>query len=632
VKILEGLNPQQLQAATHYKGSYVINAGPGAGKTATIVTRTAYMVRKGVRPEDIVLFTFTKKAAEEIKTRIIKKVGEPANKITVGTYHSVCVRLLRKYANYLEGYERNFSIYDTEDIEKMLKDMLKKCEVTSKELTSYISNKKHNLISYEVAERQALTSLDQEKARLYRLYEISLQRQNAMDFDGLIYNAIQLLRENKEVVDYVNSKWKYITADEGHDSSHSDMELIKLLGGQTKNICIILDDDQSIYSFRGASPDAVNSFIREYKPTIFNLEQNYRCSGNILRAARSLISHNSHEIEKNLFTENEMGALPMYFAEIDQRTEAQRVMQLVLMLRNKLNIKYDEIAVLYRMGYLSRHIEDALIQAGVRYKVVGSVPFYSRKEVKDLMAYVALMLNKKNTEAFKRVINTPKRGIGPASLEPIIQYAVQNNVDNIESCKAANLKGKAKAGMEHFLAVIDELSEGIETRHPADTINEIVAAIDYYTYIRETFRDTEEVEDKIKIVEDLISIAANFNSLEEFMESMVMNHVEQDEDEDTNGSVSLMTLHGSKGLEYKAVILISANEGTCPHWRATTTDQIAEERRLFYVGMTRAEEYLFITRSKMSEVRGRPQSERESRFLQEINAKYLRNHYKSKTE
>ena len=625
-QILEELNEDQQQPVINYEGPSFIVAGPGSGKTHTIVSRAAYMIEEGVRPENMLLFTFTRKAAGELKERIASKIGKKAEGLTVGTYHSICSRLLRKYATYL-GYENNFSIYDEEDKKNLLKEIVTDNRLKPAVVASYISDWKNKMISPAQAISIAENSFEELSAGYYQEYQQKLKERNAFDFDDLIYQTIKLLSNHHVVLEEITDRYHYIMADEFQDSSDRDVELIRLLGGDRENVCMILDDEQSIYGFRGASVQAVLR-MSEYFEGLreFILRQNYRSTKTIVGAARSLIEHNTEQIEKTIFTDNEEGEQVVYFETGNPQEEAVKVVKVIMGLIRFENFNKKDIAILYRMSYLSRAIEEALLKNGISYTVVGGVPFYARKEIKDIMSYVRFVYNPQDVQAFERIVNVPKRGIGKKGLENI--HSVANSlqgdkIDLINACKNTELSGKAKKGLEEFNRTIKTLQELIEEGESPETIiKSIVKLTNYNKHLLDTEKDAEE---RIANVVELQTIASQYDSLEEFIYNMALNSDinEDDDEEQVNDRVQLLTMHSSKGLEFKAVIIVGANEGIIPHWKADTLSGVEEERRLFYVAMTRAEKMLFIMRPRITHVNGAPMHAKESKFIGEIDERYL---------
>lgn len=625
--ILNKLNDEQKEAVVNYIGPSFIVAGPGAGKTFTIISRTQYMICNGVSPEKILLFTFTNKAAKEIKERITKAVGEDmGSKITTGTYHSFCCRLLREYADKL-GFTKKFTIFDSDDSDKVLKKICSGTSVEPKSLKKYISIQKRNLISPQ----KASMNRDDNYAMFYASYQEELKKENSMDFDDLIYNTIRLLQTNIDVLLKVNTRWQYVVADEFHDSSPSDIKLIKILAGKRRNACFILDNDQSIYSFRGADIDAVLKTRTMYDNLkIFNLNQNYRCSNTIVEASKSLIANNPIAIEKNIFTNNSKGDKILYYQEKTNVEEGIRVAKVIKLLKDKYKIGYEDMAVLYRTNRQSRSIEDALLKYKVSYEILSGVNFYQRAEIKDILAFMKFIINPYDAVSFERVVNIPKRGIGSVSISKVIEES-RNHIPAISLIEACDLvqglKGKAKKGIKVFYSQIKELQDKMNDLTVPEFVVEIIKTFGYYNYLEETYKN--DYDDKVENVMELIELSQSFLTIEEMLEQ---TSLDRKEDPDDQGTVKLMTMHMSKGLEFPVVFLIGCNEGTSPHFNSLgSVKAIEEERRLFYVGMTRAKRILILTRNMYTVQDGGGWMKTvESPFVKEIDEEYIFNPSKNK--
>ena len=629
--ILQELNEDQRKPVIDYYGASIIIAAPGSGKTKVLVSRAAYMIEEGISPDEILIFSFTNKAASEIQERVINKIGPKGHYITVSTYHSFCARLLRKYADYI-GWKQNFSIYDSEDTLKVLKGIINNVDIKAPIVARQISSWKDKMISPTTAMQHAETNFERMTAGYYERYQILLKEQNSFDFDDLVYCTIRLFEQHSEVQKEINDRYKYVVSDEFQDSSERDIELILHLGGQLMNICLILDDEQSIYGFRGANIDSVFQLIENMDIKQFTLGQNYRSTKTIVAAARSVIANNSKQLEKTVFTNNKQGGKLVQAELPDPTSEALQAVKIIMGLTRRRPkpgekaIKPNDIAILYRMSYLSRVLEEALLRNGIRYNIIGGCPFYARKEIKDVMSYLRFIYNPQDAQAFKRIINTPKRGIGEKSIEKILDLANSENSDImfVDACKLIKLTGSAKKGIEQFTSAITHLQEFISENHaiPAKAIREIVRITHYNDYLLET--EKKDAEEKVANVAELIEIASQYDTLEDFIGNIALNSVEtEDTDEAEDNKVQLLTMHSCKGLEFPAVIIMGANEGIIPHYKADTISSIDEERRLWYVAMTRAREYLFILRAKMMPMNGVPMYCKESRFVQEIAPEYI---------
>jgi DNA helicase-2/ATP-dependent DNA helicase PcrA len=618
LKILEGLNDNQTKAAKHINGPCFVTAGPGSGKTATVVRRTAYMISQGVNPENVCLFTFTNKAAREMKERIIGFIGEEANKITMGTYHSVCCKLLRRYAKHI-GFTSNFTILDSQESLKIIKKYAKEYNIEAKDAVSGISDFKKRLLTPSAAMLSTTDELKKQNANIYQKYEDELKRQNAMDFDNLIINTIRLLEQNPQIKQAVNNQWKYIVADEYHDSSKCDLKLIELLGGEAENVCMILDPDQSIYAFRGANIEAVMEFRHNFnnKVSIFNLAENYRCSKKIVNASKALIANNSVLLKEKFVTPaRDFEGAPIIVKQCTYpQDEARSIVGLIKAMKSRGN-DYKDIAILYRTQTISKDIEQALISSKVPYKIIGGLPFMAKKEIKDILAYARIIANPYDVEAFKRSISTPKRGIGEKSIDKIDDYAIENStIDKmsiINAAKEIKLKGKAGKSLEQFLTILDELESDKLNLSTCDFIKAIIQKTNYL----ESIEDDESYEERISNIERLYEIAKDYTDIEDLIANAALD---QDTSIEEESGVQLLTMHASKGLEWPCVIIAGCIEGVSPHFRSLgSLKDLEEERRLFYVAATRAKNNLFLTTTKKQMVNRAYVNCSESRFVNEM--------------
>lgn len=628
-EILKRLNDEQREAVVNYVGPSFIVAGPGAGKTFTVISRTQYMILNGVPPEKILLFTFTNKAAKEIRERIAKAVGEDvAKEITTGTYHSFCCKILRQYAHKI-GFTRSFTIFDSEDSDKVFSKITKGTNVDAKKLKSYVSKQKRNLVT----PAKASMNRDDNYAMFYDEYQKELVKQNAMDFDDLIFNTIRLLQNNPDVLIAINARWQWITADEYHDSAGSDIKLIKLLAGRRQNACFILDNDQSIYSFRGADLDAVLRTQTLFKDLqIFNLNQNYRCSETIVEASKSLIAKNPVTIKKNIFTTNPKGGQILLYSEKDSAQEGLRIAKTIQVLHAKYKTPYEDMAILFRTNKQSRAIEDALLRLKIPYEILSGINFYARKEIKDILAFMKFIVNPYDLVSFQRIVNIPKRGIGDATIAKVVDESRAHipPISLLDACLSTpNLRNPGKKNILEFHKLIEELKEQADHLTVPEFIQLILIKTCYYDYLEAS--DPENYDDKVQNIFELIELAHTFNSIEEMLEQTSLDRKEDDCDDD-EGKVQLMTMHMSKGLEYPVVFLAGCNEGTSPHFNSLgSTSAMEEERRLFYVGMTRAKQLLIMTRFEYTRHQGGGWMKTSpSRFIGEIDEKYIHSHMTNK--
>lgn len=615
--ILEGLNEEQKKPARHIHGPLYIVAAPGSGKTQTTIRRVAYMIASGVDPEDILMFTFTRKAADEIVTRLGNYVGKDACKVTVGTYHSICSRILR-WHGHLIGYSNNFTIYDEQDKKNLLKKIIDKNMFSVPQVVGAISALKTLGLRPKEAVKQAENTFQSTIAGYYTTYQKELVKCGAMDFDDLLMQCIHLLRTQPDVQNQLHKKYKYIMVDEFQDSSASDIEFIELMTGPKQNLCVVFDDEQSIFGFRGSNIDAVLSAIENKYPfTKYILSQNYRSTQTIVDASRNIITYNKNQVPKTVFTENMKGDPVILYEENTDLDEANRVVKIVKGLVRNGQIEYNDIAVLYRMSFLSRMVEETFLKNGIPYEIISGNPFYARREVKDMLSYVKLVNNPLDRESFIRALSSPKRGFGEKSIEKILTLQKPGET-LIDAAKSIVLKGKTKKILEQFLTIIDFLQKHCsDNADPAGLVRETIRMTKYEAYL---YEHDEDAEDRVSNLIELINIAAEYDSLDDFLSNLTLNHLTEEE---KAGGVKLVTMHSSKGLEYPAVIIVGANEGITPHRLAETTPKMEEERRLFYVAMTRAERYLFLTRSKRSMVQGKSIRTMPSRFITEIQDKNL---------
>ena len=620
-KLLEGLNEGQKKAVKHINGPALTIATAGAGKTRVIITRAQYMIASGIDPSQILLTTFTNKAANEMKERIVSIVGDRGKRITVGTFHSICNRILRKYGHHL-NYERTFTILDEEETDKIMKKIAKRYNFELAIVKTYIGDCKLHCKLTNQAYKEAETDVEKQLAQCYSEYQSELKRNQCMDFDDLLLQTVVLLENYPEVKKTINNKWKYISADENQDSSQLDSKLIYLLSGKNNNVFFVGDDNQSIYGFRGADLEVMlnlRSLYPELK--VYDLGINYRSTETIVEAGKSIIRNNRKQIEKSVKCGRGIKGSPVIITKCaNQKDEANKIIAYIKMLHNKKGLKYSEIAILNRMSYLSRTIEEALMRAKIKYTLVGGTPFFCRMEVQDILAYARLTVNEHDFLAFKRTVSIPKRGIGDKTIDKIEEFAREFPGGAISIRKALDspklpVKGKAKTGIKEYNNFLKKLDKKKAELSPKDFINYIIKEIGYAKYLKENYKDT--YQDKLLNLQELENVAEEYNSIDELIMEASLYREELDENED---AVQIMTIHKSKGLEFPAVIMTNMCEGTCPHYKSIDDPkQLEEERRLTFVGVTRAEDYLFMTYPQQQKIQGRTQFVRPSRFLNEID-------------
>ena len=626
IDIFEGMNPEQIEATKTIYGPVLTSAGPGSGKTFVLTRRAQYMIMQGIDASQILLTTFTNKAANEIKERIVKVVGEEGKRITVGTFHSICNRILRQYGEKL-GYSKTFTIVDESDSGKIIKAAAKQYGLEMKDVKFYIAQCKANLLTPAMALAKA-TKTDMDLANCYQIYQDELKRTQGMDFDDLLLNAVILLEQHDDVRKALNKKWQYILLDEQQDSSHTDSRLAELLAGEQQNIFFVGDDFQSIYGFRNADVNIMLSLKEKY-PNLkwFNLSNNYRSTDTIVYGAKTLIDKNKNQLKKKIVAARGVeGAKIVQTKCKSQEDEARMVANYIKYAHKKLNIPYNEIAVLYRMTYLSRNIEQQLMKEKIPYTLIGGTPFFCRAEVQDILAYLRIIINDKDVLAFKRSVAVPKRGVGEKSIMAIDEFARNYPVEPLSirealSHKDLQLKGKAKTTIKEYAEFLDRLEEQYLSNEPAEVIKWLITELNYMEYLEATYKDAAEVQVRAGNLFELVNVASEYESIEDLLVQASLYREDKEENDD---SVQLLTMHKSKGLEFKCVITIGCVETICPHFKALDDPkQIEEERRLMYVAMTRAKDYLFMTYPTTIKAQGREQYAAPSRFLSEIDKKYV---------
>ncbi len=640
MSIYDTLNEQQKQGVFTTEGPVLILAGAGSGKTRVLTHRVAYLIQeKGVAPWHIMAITFTNKAAGEMRQRIDDMIDYGAESIWVATFHSSCVRILRRFADRM-GYATNFTIYDSDDQKTLMKDICKRLEIDTKmykerTFLNEISSAKNELISDQEFANQAMGDFRKTKtAQVYREYQARLKQNNAMDFDDLIMNTVELLKLDPEVLNYYQEKFQYVMVDEYQDTNTAQFELVRLLAGGKNNLCVVGDDDQSIYKFRGANIYNILNFEKHFPDaTVIKLEQNYRSTGNILEAANGVIANNEGRKAKRLWTDAGKGD-KVYFEQFDSAyEEADFIARDIGRRVAKGEYTYGDCAILYRTNAQSRLLEEKLIASNIPYKIVGGVNFYSRKEVKDLLAYLKTVDNARDELAVRRIINIPKRGIGAASLAKVSAYAEVNSLNFYQALERAREipgLGRAAGKMEPFVDLIASLRELAALGGVSAVLEEV---LEQTGYVRELeAEDTPEAQARIENIDELMNKAISYEqeneepTLSGFLEEVALVADIDSLAEDQN-YVVLMTLHSAKGLEFPNVYLSGMEDGLFPSYMSITSDdaeaELEEERRLCYVGITRAKEHLTITGARMRMQRGETQYHKISRFVKEIPEEVL---------
>ncbi len=635
----ESLNPMQKKAVLKTEGPVLVLAGAGSGKTGALTIRIANLVENGVKPWNILAITFTNKAAREMRERVTAVVGDAARDIWVSTFHASCVRILRRDIDKL-GYDRNFSIYDTDDTKKVMKDIFNRMglSLTDKSFTvmsalSAISSAKEEMLS--PADYMAQNSGDIRLARIaevYREYQKKLKDSFALDFDDLIYNTVRLFREFPDVLDYYQEKFKYIMVDEYQDTNTSQYELVKLLASKYKNLCVVGDDDQSIYGWRGANIRNILDFEKDFPDTeVIKLEQNYRSTKTILKAANAVIKNNDERKDKSLWTENTEGSIIKGYCADNEYDEgrfiANKIDELIMDGR-----EYKDFAILYRTNAQSRVLEEQLMRKSIPYRLCGGTRFYDRKEIRDIHAYLKIAANPYDDVAVKRVINVPKRGIGTTSVDKASAFAAENGLSFYEALPAFAISpnvGRSGKNFALFYDMVEKLKRDKAEMTSAEFIEAVAERTGYKDMLE--LEGTDEAKMRLENIEELVSKAAEYiestgdTTLEGFLEEVALVADVDAYAEDEN-SVVLMTLHSAKGLEFPVVFIAGMEEGLFPGYRSITSgddSEVEEERRLCYVGITRAKEELYLTHARMRMQNGNTQYNQPSRFLKELPAHYI---------
>ena len=629
--LIEGLNDKQKEAVLATEGPCLVIAGAGSGKTKVLTHKIAYLIsEKNVKPYNILAITFTNKAASEMKQRVEKIVGDVAQEMWMGTFHSICVRILRRFIDRI-GFDTSFLIFDTSDQKTVVKECLKALNIDDKAFSdrsvlSEISNAKNEMLTPKAYQAKYSGEFRKEKiGQVYELYQKRLRENNAIDFDDIINYTIDILSENPDVLQYYTEKFKYVLVDEYQDTNKAQFTLVTILASRYGNITVVGDNDQGIYSFRGADISNILNFEKDFPGTkIIKLEQNYRCTGNILKAANAVIKHNENKYEKKLWTENEEGSLPCLYQAEDEYDEANYVVKQIEHLKTEEYLKPKDFVILYRMNAQSRAIEDILRRENIPYKIVGGLKFYERKEIKDTIAYLRLIHNTSDNLSLKRIINEPKRGIGKTSLDKIQEISDRTGTSMYEIIKHAEEfeLNRVKANAEEFINLIEELRLKKQELSISELLKEVLNKSGYTRALE--LENTVEAETRMQNLEEFLTVAIEFeeesadNTLPEFLESITLSS-DVDEMQDEDNTVTLMTLHSAKGLEFPVVFLVGMEEGIFPGYKSIgEPKELEEERRLFYVGITRAKQFLHLTCAKHRTIFGSTSYNAVSRFIKEI--------------
>ena len=630
--LLTGLNKEQQQAVQHTEGPLLILAGAGSGKTKVLTVRIAHLLAQGVNPYEILAITFTNKAAKEMKSRVESLVGDVANRIWLSTFHSFCAKFLRFEIDNFLGYNSNFTIYDTSDSQAVIKSALKALNLDDKyypvgAMIAAISDAKNQLLFASDFRKQARDFYQQKVADVYEYYERELRKNNALDFDDLLFLAVKLLQSNTAVLDKYSHRFRYVMIDEYQDTNHAQYVLAKLLASHWKNIAVVGDADQSIYAWRGADIQNILDFEKDYPNCrSIKLEQNYRSTKIILDAANAVIDNNEGRPEKNLWTDKTEGTKIQHFTAQSEHEEAAFIGDTIAKKHDIHDVPYGDMAILYRTNAQSRVLEEALIKRALPYTMVGGTKFYDRKEIKDVLAYLRVLYNPFDDLSLLRIINVPKRSIGATTVAKLQDYAREKGTSLFMTLTQLHLidsiKGKTKEKLEEFGILIFTLVSEMEDKTVLDILESILDRTGYLAQLEESTDPQDQA--RAENIGELLSVAKDFQdtnpsgTVEDFLEQVALvNDVDSFEQEEAK--VTLMTLHAAKGLEFPIVFLCGLEEGLFPHSRTLMNpEEIEEERRLAYVGITRAEKELYISNATTRTVFGRTSSYLPSRFIDEI--------------
>lgn len=635
--LMQGLNEPQQRAVACLQGPLLIVAGAGSGKTRVLTFRIANLLEHGVPPYRILAITFTNKAAREMRERVDALIGDAAQDVWLSTFHSFCARFLRMELEHYGRYAKNFVIYDAADSKGLIRECLKELNIDEKQtapgaVQAHISDAKNRLLDVAAFTAQATDFFAEQVAKIYALYQSKLQENNALDFDDLLMLTVELLTKNEELRTKYQKKFQYILVDEYQDTNGAQYAITKLLAAEHRNICVVGDADQSIYGWRGADMRNIMNFEKDYpEATVILLEQNYRSTKNILAAANAVIENNLTRKKKELWTDNPTGDRITIYEGATEKNEASYIVREVERLHTMFHVKYGDIAVLYRTNAQSRNIEEAFYATGVPYAMVGSVRFYDRREIKDIIAYLRVIYNPRDTLSLLRIINVPRRGLGPTSIARMMETAEEYRISLFEVITDAQLlsmipklSAKVKLALEEFAAMVFTFMGQLGTRPIHEIVEDVIETSGYAAALEEEKK--EDNRDRLENLREFISVAKNFddgaaegeNGLADFLAQIALIS-DVDQTEQSDGTVTLMTFHAAKGLEFPAVFMAGMEEGLFPHSRTLLDDtEIEEERRTCYVGITRAERRLYLTYARQRTIYGRTEMSRPSRFLAEI--------------
>ncbi|WP_444310253.1 DNA helicase PcrA [Megasphaera sp.] len=641
--IFDTLNDRQCEAVKHTEGPLLITAGAGSGKTKVLTCRIAHLLELGVAPYRILAITFTNKAAKEMKERVTNLVGAQADSIWLSTFHSFCAKLLRFEVDGFHGYTRNFTIYDSSDQLVLVKDCLKKLNLDDKQFTprsvlGTISSAKNVLMDAKTFAAKASDFYEQKVADVYALYQEKLRENNAVDFDDLLFLAVRLLQENEEVREKYQSRFQYILVDEYQDTNHAQYALTKILAARWRNICVVGDADQSIYAWRGADIRNIIDFTRDYPDAAsIKLEQNYRSTKTILHAANAVIDNNESRPKKTLWTENPTGNKIIHYQAQTEHDEADYIAGVIYNRHEISHEPYGDMAILFRTNAQSRVLEEKLMRYAIPYTMVGGTKFYDRKEIKDVLAYLRLLYNPEDSLSLTRIINVPKRNIGATTMEHVAAYAEAQGISLFEALSSTDeipVTKRAKASLQNSAATICDLLNDIEGQAGLSLIETVIKQTGYGDMLDKEAEHDPQGESRKENVGEFLSVAKDYmdsnpeGNLQDFLENVALVS-DVDDFESSDSKVTLMTLHAAKGLEFPVVFLTGLDEGLFPHSRTLMDPaQVEEERRLAYVGITRAERQLYVTNAVTRTMYGRISAYMPSRFLAEIPPQFMEDYHR----
>lgn len=641
--IFDTLNDRQCEAVKHTEGPLLITAGAGSGKTKVLTCRIAHLLELGVAPYRILAITFTNKAAKEMKERVTNLVGAQADSIWLSTFHSFCAKLLRFEVDGFHGYTRNFTIYDSSDQLVLVKDCLKKLNLDDKQfmprsVLGTISSAKNVLMDAKAFAAKASDFYEQKVADVYALYQEKLRENNAVDFDDLLFLAVRLLQEKEEVREKYQSRFQYILVDEYQDTNHAQYALTKILAARWRNICVVGDADQSIYAWRGADIRNIIDFTRDYPDAAsIKLEQNYRSTKTILHAANAVIDNNESRPKKTLWTENPAGNKIIHYQAQTEHDEADYIAGVIYNRHEISHEPYGDMAILFRTNAQSRVLEEKLMRYAIPYTMVGGTKFYDRKEIKDVLAYLRLLYNPEDSLSLTRIINVPKRNIGATTMEHVAAYAEEQGISLFEALSSTDeipVTKRARTSLENFAAMIFDLLNDIEGKDVLSLIETVIKQTGYGDMLDKEAEHDPQGESRKENVGEFLSVAKDYmdsnpdGNLQDFLENVALVS-DVDDFESSDSKVTLMTLHAAKGLEFPVVFLTGLDEGLFPHSRTLLDpSQVEEERRLAYVGITRAERQLYVTNAITRTMYGRISAYMPSRFLAEIPPQLMEDYHR----